>query len=89
MSKIIDLGDSREDRKNDLIDLILSHAESQKFSPRRIVELILDETLGNTLIDDELEESLTIGIAQTCGGKTKNPQHDLNGGYDGNSDDDE
>ncbi len=85
---VIDLGAERHDRFKALLDAIEAYAEEKQLSARAVADLLLDETLGNTLVDNELEESLLISIAGTVGCRTKNPQHELNQGYDGNDEDD-
>lgn len=86
---VIDLNASREDRNRDLVRAIMQQASNERLTPEQIVERLLGVTVGNTLIDDELEEALVIAIANDFGSSTKNPQHDLNGGFEGNDGDDD
>jgi len=83
---VIDLHQNREDRNEALLDAVMAHTATKEMSTREMVKLALDQTLGNNLIDDELEEALVIALARAFECKTKNHQHDLNGGYEGNCD---
>lgn len=84
---VIDLNASREDRNRDLVLAIMFHANEERLTTEQVVEKLLGDTIGNTLIDDEVEEALVIAVANNFGSTTKNPQHDLNGGFEGNDED--
>jgi hypothetical protein len=83
----IDLAQPREKRNEELAACIFQYANDKKLPMDQVVTMILNDVLGNELVDDELEESLVISLAGTFGCDTKNPEHEINGGED--EDDDE
>lgn len=51
-------------------------------SAAEVIELLLNDVLGNQLVDDELEENIIVGLSNTYGLKVENIQHELNGDGD-------
>jgi hypothetical protein len=84
----IDLNLSREKRTEELVNCIEQYTNDNKIPKDQVIQMILDDVLGHELVDDELEESLIISIARSFGCKTKNPQCELNDGFEGNDDED-
>lgn len=82
---VIDLGNPRHEINEQLQNLVVAKAVADKMPLERVVQLILNDVLGNDLVDDELEENIVITVAKTFGGTTKNSQHEING--DGDDDD--
>jgi len=82
---VIDLSNPRHKINEQLQNLVVAKAAADKMPLERVVQLILNDVLGNDLVDDELEENIVITVAKTFGGTTKNSQHDING--DGDDDD--
>jgi hypothetical protein len=84
----IDLNQEREKRNEELVDCIEQYTNDKKMSKHDVIRMILNDVLGDQLVDEDLEENLVITLARTFGCNTKNPQCELNDGFEGNGDED-
>jgi hypothetical protein len=57
-------------------------AQEKGKSPQEVIQLILNEVLGNGLVDSELEENIIVDLAKTFECDLVNVQHELNGADD-------
>lgn len=76
---VIDLGGDTEERDRNLADAVARHAAEEGVPPRVLVQLILGCVLGHPWVDDELAESIVMGLAAEFGCEVRNPQHLING----------
>lgn len=76
---VIDLGGDTDERDRNLADAVARHAAATGVGPGVLVREILDSVLGHPWVDDELGESIVMGLAAHFGCEVRNPRHKVNG----------
>ena len=75
---MIDLSESRESIINKLCEVIVETSSRRKMLLSEVVRLLVTDVLGNSLVDDDLEENIVIQLANSFDCGTINPEYEIN-----------